>query len=153
MTDLDRRALLQGACLGCAGLALAACGGSSSGTPAPVTAASDDSSPAASPPAADAGGAKPLAVLADMKIGSAVAAKTADGKNLLMTRTSQTAVVAFNATCTHQGCTVEPNGSKLSCPCHGSVYDAATAKVLKGPAPAPLSSVAVKVVDGNVVVA
>ena len=153
MSGLDRRALLQGACLGCAGLALAACGGGSSGAD---TAASDGAPPAAAPSeSAAAGGdsSKPLAVLAEMKIGSAVAAKTADGKNLLMTRTSETEVVAFNATCTHQGCTVEPDGAKLACPCHGSVYDAKTAKVLQGPAPAPLSSVAVKVANGNVVLA
>jgi Rieske Fe-S protein len=151
MSGVDRRGLLQGACLGCAGLALAACGGGS-GTAAGPT----DSSPApGSSPATETGGAadKPLAVLADMKIGSAVAAKTADGKNLLMTRISQTEVVAFSAICTHQGCTVEPEGTRFACPCHGSVYDARTAKVLSGPAPAPLHSVAVSVKDGNVVLA
>ena len=150
MTALDRRSVLRGACLGCAGLGLAACGGSSSG-------ASAASSPAAgSSPAGDAGSpaaAKPLAVLADLKIGSSVAAKTSDGRNLLMTRTSQSTVVAFSAICTHQGCTVEPDGAKLACPCHGSVYDAATGKVIGGPAPAPLHPVAVTVQNGDVVLA
>jgi nitrite reductase/ring-hydroxylating ferredoxin subunit len=154
--------VLQGACLGCAGLALAACGGGSTGgsrgdsSGAVSPGGSDAGSSAAAPSqsaATGAGGAKPLAVLADMKIGSAIAAKTAGGKNLLMTRTSATEVVAFDATCTHQGCTVAPDGSKLACPCHGSIYDARTAKVLQGPAPAPLSSVAVKVTNGNVVLA
>ena len=150
MTDLDRRSVLRGACLGCAGLALAACGSSSGG-------ASAASSPAAgSSPAGDAGSpaaAKPLAVLADMKIDSSVAAKTSDGRNLLMTRTSESTVVAFSAVCTHQGCTVEPDGAKLACPCHGSMYDAATGKVIGGPAPAPLHAVGVTVQNGDVVLA
>jgi Rieske Fe-S protein len=146
-TGVDRRTVLRGACLGCAGLALAACGGSSSSAPAAATPEPDTSSPAAG------GTTKPLAALADLTIGQAVAAKAADGRNLLLTRTSQTEVVAFSAICTHQGCTVEPDGAKLACPCHGSVYDARTAKVLSGPAPAPLHSVAVKVQDGQVVLA
>jgi Rieske Fe-S protein len=143
MSTVDRRTLLQGTCLGCAGLALAACGASSSPS-------------SAAPPATSGSGgdaSKPLAVLADMKIGQAIAAKTGDGRNLLMTRTSETEVVAFSAICTHQGCTVEPDGTKLACPCHGSVYDARTAKVLAGPAPAPLHSVAVTVQNGQVVLA
>jgi len=147
MTELDRRSVLRGACLGCAGLALAACGGSSS--PSSSAADSTPSSPAGGSPAAP----KPLAVLADLKIGSSVAVKTADGRHLLMTRTSQTAVVAFSAICTHQGCTVEPDGAKLACPCHGSMYDAATGKVIGGPAPAPLHPVDVTVQNGNVVLA
>ena len=147
-TGVDRRTVLRGACLGCAGLALAACGsGSSGGTSAGASPATDTSSPAAG------GAPKPLAALADLTIGQAVAAKAADGRNLLLTRTSQTEVVAFSAICTHQGCTVEPAGAKLACPCHGSVYDARTAKVLSGPAPAPLHSVAVTVQDGQVVLA
>jgi Rieske Fe-S protein len=144
MSDLDRRALLQGACLGCAGLALAACGGTSGTAAAPEESPAGDGAAAAD---------RPLAVLADMKIGTAVAAKTAEGKNLLMTRISQTEVVAFSAKCTHQGCTVEPDGTRFACPCHGSTYDARTAKVTGGPAPAPLASVAVTVKDGNVVLA
>ena len=60
-------------------------------------------------------------------------------------------VVAFDAACTHSGCPVEPNGAELDCPCHGSVFDAATGAVLTGPADRPLAEVAVAVVDGRVV--
>lgn len=35
--------------------------------------------------------------------------------------------------CTHLGCTVEIEGARLVCPCHGSTYDRAGV-VLKGPA-------------------
>lgn len=35
--------------------------------------------------------------------------------------------------CTHLGCTVDIQGARLVCPCHGSTYDR-EGKVLKGPA-------------------
>jgi cytochrome b6-f complex iron-sulfur subunit len=40
--------------------------------------------------------------------------------------------------CTHLGCTVEIEGERLVCPCHGSTYDRAGA-VLRGPAQDPLA--------------
>jgi Rieske Fe-S protein len=60
-------------------------------------------------------------------------------------------VVAFSAICTHQGCTVGAAGRQLECPCHGSVFDAFTGTVVKGPARAPLSKVAVSVSGQDVV--
>jgi cytochrome b6-f complex iron-sulfur subunit len=48
------------------------------------------------------------------------------------------AYAALSPTCTHLGCTVEIQGERLVCPCHGSAYDRAGA-VLKGPAQAPLT--------------
>jgi Rieske Fe-S protein len=41
----------------------------------------------------------------------------------------------FSNSCTHAGCRInrETDG-QLICPCHGSKYDAATGKVLQGPA-------------------
>ena len=62
-------------------------------------------------------------------------------------------VHAFSATCTHQGCTVDGvTDGRITCPCHGSVFDAATGDVVPGPATAPLPAVAV-IVRGNDVVA
>lgn len=49
---------------------------------------------------------------------------------------------AFNAVspiCTHRGCTVDVQGPRLVCPCHGSTYDRA-GFVLKGPAERALST-------------
>ena len=40
---------------------------------------------------------------------------------------------AVSPICTHRGCTVDVQGDRLVCPCHGSTYDRAGA-VLKGPA-------------------
>jgi len=50
--------------------------------------------------------------------------------------------VAYDAVCTHQGCTVawDAVDSVLLCPCHGAAFDAANqAAVLAGPARQPLA--------------
>ena len=60
-------------------------------------------------------------------------------------------VHAFSATCTHQGCPVsEVTGGQIICPCHGSVFDAASGEVVEGPAPTPLPAVDVTVQGGDV---
>lgn len=45
---------------------------------------------------------------------------------------------ALSPICTHLGCTVEIEGERLVCPCHGSTYDRA-GDVLRGPAERPLT--------------
>lgn len=45
--------------------------------------------------------------------------------------------VALSPICTHLGCTVNIEGARLVCPCHGSTYDRA-GRVLRGPAERPL---------------
>ena len=46
--------------------------------------------------------------------------------------------VALSPICTHRGCTVDVQGTRLVCPCHGSTYDR-YGIVLKGPAQRALS--------------
>jgi Rieske Fe-S protein len=61
------------------------------------------------------------------------------------------AIHGFSAICTHQGCMVNAvSGGVISCPCHGSRFDARTGAVVGGPAPSPLPAIAVVVRSGNV---
>ncbi len=56
--------------------------------------------------------------------------------------------VAYDATCTHAGCTVDydPASQHLVCPCHGATYDPARqATVLSGPAKIPLTVVPIHI--------
>ena len=46
-------------------------------------------------------------------------------------------VYALSLVCTHLGCTVQVSGERLSCPCHGSLFDL-RGNVLQGPADRPL---------------
>ncbi|WP_026361288.1 Rieske (2Fe-2S) protein [Amycolatopsis nigrescens] len=107
-------------------------------------------SPSAPPaPAPAPGGA--LTALNDVPVGQAKSVTTPDGKPAIVTRTSETAVSCFSAACTHQGGTVAPEGAELKCPLHGSIFDATTGAVKKGPAKEPLPAIPVKVENGQVV--
>lgn len=46
---------------------------------------------------------------------------------------------AVSPICTHRGCTVDVQGARLVCPCHGSTYDREGA-VLRGPAERALTT-------------
>jgi cytochrome b6-f complex iron-sulfur subunit len=140
---------------------LAGCGGSSSksaadtvttpagSTPADTTAptssaatssAATSSAPASSPAASGTAVAK----LSDVPVGGSASAKL-DGKPILLSQPTAGTVVGFSAICTHQGCTVNPSGKTLNCPCHGSQFDAFTGAVIQGPAPSPLNKITVTV--------
>jgi cytochrome b6-f complex iron-sulfur subunit len=95
-------------------------------------------------------GSDVLATVASIPVGNAVSA-TLGGEPILISQPTAGKIVAFTAICTHQGCTVAPAGKEFQCPCHGSVYNAATGAVITGPAPAPLAGIPVKVEAGNVV--
>ena len=66
----------------------------------------------------------------------------ASGRSLeiVLSRT-KTGLVALNGSCTHKGCTVALNKTKLVCPCHGSVFEASSGAVVLGPSGAPKSSI------------
>jgi thiosulfate dehydrogenase [quinone] large subunit len=60
--------------------------------------------------------------------------------------------VAYDAVCTHAGCTVSYNSKSkhLECPCHGSVFDPAKAgSALAGPAKQPLANIKITVDKGT----
>lgn len=145
--QVARRTVLTGGTLVAGAAVLAGCGSSDTTSTGTASAApSSASATAATSPAENAA----LAQLADVPVGGAVAAMMG-GKPVIVAQPASGTAVAFSAICTHKGCTVAPAGAKLECPCHGSVFDALTGKVLQGPAGAPLASVAVSVKDGAVV--
>lgn len=113
---------------------------------AAVAGCSTQSSAAATP---KSGGTDVLATVASIPVGDAVSA-TLDGKPILISQPTAGTILAFTAICTHQGCTVAPAGKEFECPCHGSVYNAATGAVISGPAPLPLAAIPIKVQGGDV---
>lgn len=92
----------------------------------------------------------PLARLADVPVGGATSAEGPDGRQILVVQPQEGVAEAFSATCTHEGCTVAPQGQQLECPCHGSVFDL-SGNVVTGPADRPLDRIEVRV-DGDQVV-
>jgi cytochrome b6-f complex iron-sulfur subunit len=139
---LSRREFCAGACqvASCATLATLA------------SACSGDGSPT-SPGGGDGGGTSLLPVLTGQFANSRVQVTTAgsalanvDGTALvesiagvfLVARTSASTFSAIDATCTHEGCTVNGvNGTTYVCPCHGSRYNR-SGQVVNGPARASL---------------
>jgi Rieske Fe-S protein len=140
-----------------AATALAACGADdapaatatpSQGETGSASAGGDET---ASASASSGGDAAVLTKLADVPVGGAAAAQTADGTAIIVSQPSAGQVVAFDARCPHQGCTVAPSGDKLACPCHGSTFKTADGALINGPATRGLTEVAVKVDGENVV--
>lgn len=138
---LSRRSLLTGSVVTLAGAVAGYLVARSSGAAAakPATAAANSYGPGI-------GGGTVL---------TSVATVTGDGvvvDGVVLTRDAAGGVHGVSATCTHQGCTVaSPRDGILTCPCHGSQFEATTGRVLRGPATRPLPSVPVGVQDGQVV--
>lgn len=150
-TRVSRRKVLvagTGTALG-VGL-LAACGDDPEASP---TAGSTSTTPTESASASSSagGGGKALAKVSEIPVGGAVAAEDSGGNPIIVSQPTDGEVVAFSAICTHKGCTVAPEATILKCPCHGSTYDLATGENTGGPAPKPLTEIAVEV-DGDDVV-
>ena len=164
---LTRRTVLCAGGAGAAGLCAFVLTGCSSGstrsattsvppsttsTTRPNSTSSGDATSASSGGAASAssnGGGQEIAKLSDVPVGGSMSA-TLDGKPIILAQPSPGQVVAFTAICTHQGCTVNPDGAVLRCPCHASTYDAFTGKNTGGPARSPLAAIAVTVSGGAV---
>ena len=58
-------------------------------------------------------------------------------------------VTALHTRCSHRGCQVEPDGTGLECPCHGSTFDV-RGVALHGPAERPLTRYDVSVGAGEI---
>jgi cytochrome b6-f complex iron-sulfur subunit len=94
-----------------------------------------------------------LAKLSAVPVGGGTLVEGPQGKVLIVQPSAGT-VKAYDPTCTHQGTTVNPpqNGT-ITCPNHGSQYNATDGSVKKGPAASPLKEIPVRVVSGAVVMA
>lgn len=84
-------------------------------------------------------------------MGSGVIVDGASGP-VLVVQQIEGAVKAFDASCPHQGTTVDPPaGGTITCPNHLSQFDAGTGALKQGPAKKGLTEVPLRVVDGTVV--
>jgi Rieske Fe-S protein len=142
--DVDRRTVIRTAGVVGVGVvgaaAVAACGGGSGST----------AGGSAGDAAGSAGSANVVIKVADIPVGGG---KVFDATKVVVTQPKAGEFKAFSAICTHKGCTVAgvANGT-ITCPCHGSTYDASTGAVTGGPAPAPLPSKTVKVSGGSLTI-
>lgn len=62
---------------------------------------------------------------------------------------------AFSDTCTHQGCTMNPDDldeNELTCECHGSMFDVTSGAVLNGPATEALATFEAREEGGDILV-
>ena len=159
-TDLSRRRLLIQ--LGAAGVGLVWVLGllprtrsfqASSSSPNPSAGAT--TTPSANPSAAATPSGTRIGTLADLQAqGSLVFQDSATGDPAVAISLPGGSVVAFDAVCTHAGCTVtyDSNAHLLGCPCHGAAFDPSrSAAVVAGPAPTPLRAIPLQVgADGGV---
>ncbi|MFC0435907.1 Rieske (2Fe-2S) protein [Kutzneria buriramensis] len=96
-----------------------------------------------------------VAKLADVPVGGGTLVDEPGGTGkLLLVQPSAGQVKAFSAACPHQGVTVgTPQGGTITCPGHGSQFDASTGALKRGPATTGLTAVDVKVNGAAVVLA
>jgi thiosulfate dehydrogenase [quinone] large subunit len=166
----QRRAFLQGGLLAAAAVAVTGVAGLGGGlvrgrdkvaavpaaSPSPGLGgpgASAPDGPGATPAASPGQSAPPvagqIATLAGLKPRSALGfTDPTSGDPGILVRLADGGVVAFDALCTHQGCTVQYDRSSglVFCPCHGAVFDPThNADVLQGPAPVALAALPILV--------
>ena|SRR5437588_311551 len=66
---------------------------------------------------------------------------------------ANSAVYAFDDTCTHEECSLTEgrlDEDEVVCQCHGSVFNITTGEVLLGPATEPIRTYPVQVQDGEI---
>ena len=63
---------------------------------------------------------------------------------------TESGFTALSLTCTHLGCTLEPNENGFACPCHNSAFYA-NGSLMHGPAVKPLQVLRIEITDdGNI---
>ncbi|MFE3933226.1 Rieske (2Fe-2S) protein [Streptomyces goshikiensis] len=90
-----------------------------------------------------------LGAAAEVPVGGA---KLYRERKLIVSCPAEGQYKAFSAQCTHAGCVLDKiDEGQGNCPCHGSRFDAATGKVLRGPATDPLPAVPVRAEGGKLI--
>ncbi len=149
VAGLPRRQALCVAAAACAGVGALGAGLAACGTPA----ASKDTGAGKSATNAPRS-ATSLAKVSDVPVGGGKLVTDPSGLRIMLTQPSEGVIKAFDARCTHQSTIVdEPADGAMTCPNHGSRFNAADGSVLRGPARSPLGSIAVQVSGGNIVTA
>jgi thiosulfate dehydrogenase [quinone] large subunit len=157
--------------LGLIALGLVPRGGSSSGPsklagsstgPQPTTAPGSGPSPTAAPtsgsaqpPAGVPAGARKIGNISQLPANTAGTVQDPKtGDPVIVIHTGGSHYYAYDAVCTHAGCTVQydPQSKLIVCPCHGGTFDPAHgAQVVAGPPPSPLAPVEMKITkDGSI---
>ncbi|GGK29699.1 iron-sulfur protein [Streptomyces camponoticapitis] len=80
--------------------------------------------------------------------------KVFEDKGVVVTQPTAGEFKAFSSVCTHSGCTVgDISNGTITCPCHGSQFDAANGSVKKGPANKPLGAASITVEGDSITLA
>lgn len=153
----ERRALLHATLVGIGAVSLALLGGTLGsailGRSSPLTRPDAGASPAPSSGPAGSAPTPPGSVVGTLtdlaKNGGSIAFQVPQtGDPGVLVKLASGKVVAFDAVCTHAGCTVEyDRGSgDLVCPCHGATFDPRrSAAVVGGPTNQPLLSLPIRI--------
>ncbi|TWP46886.1 Rieske (2Fe-2S) protein [Lentzea tibetensis] len=92
-----------------------------------------------------------LAKTADVPLTGGIVVQVGDDV-AVVAQPAEATFTAFNAVCTHEGCTVnEIVENVIICPCHDSRFSSEDGKVVQGPAEDPLPVIEVEVSGENVV--
>jgi nitrite reductase/ring-hydroxylating ferredoxin subunit len=145
---VTRRAMLLGAgAVGAVGV-LTACGTENAPTTAaPTTAAPSNAGASAT---ASGGAASGAISTADIPVGGGT---IFGDRKIVVTQPTAGTFKAFDATCTHQQCTVgQVSNGKIMCPCHGSQYNIADGSVAQGPATRALDAKTATVANGEITI-
>jgi cytochrome b6-f complex iron-sulfur subunit len=157
-TDPDRRRVLCGLAVALLvpGAVATACGSDSGDTDTGTGGSGGTGTPGTTgaPGTTDGGGASAtgaLAKLSDVPVGGGLIV-TSGPEQILLVRLGDTQVVGYDPHCTHQRTIVDlPRDGVITCPQHGSRFNASDGSVVRDPATSPLRSVDVKVEGDSIV--
>lgn len=143
-----RRVLALAAGAGAAGV-LTACGGGSGGTSGGSGGSGGGSTGGSGGSSGSGGSGGTLVATSQVPVGGGV---ILEQRQVVVTQPTAGTFKCFSAVCTHMGCLVgDVQDGSIICPCHGSTFSATDGSVQGGPAPSPLSPVAISVANGEVV--